>query len=190
MAEDCVRAATENHPHMRSIILRPRAIFGEHDQVLIPRLQRMLHQYDGHLLLPRAGKTLLDLTYAGNVAHAMWLATVHPTLPSGMAFNITNHQSVVLRDVLTRLFVEELKQSMRIVNLNYRLLDMVARCLELVSALSGREPVMTRYSVGAVYYDMTLDNRLAQQVLGYRPMVSMNEGLQRTAQWLKGLTHG
>ncbi len=67
---------------------------------------------------------------------------------------------------------------------------MVARCLELVSALSGREPVMTRYSVGAVYYDMTLDNRLAQQVLGYRPMVSMNEGLQRTAQWLKGLTHG
>ena len=78
--------------HVTFIILRPRGLFGAHDRVIIPRLLRQLEADRGVLRLPRGGEALLDLTWVGNVVHAMRLATDTPGLISGEAFNITNHE--------------------------------------------------------------------------------------------------
>ncbi len=90
LAEQKVQAAARTFPALRTVILRPRAIFGPYDQVLIPRLQQMLVAKKGRLPLPRGGRAVIDMTYVENVVHAMWLAAHHAGLPSGSAFNITN----------------------------------------------------------------------------------------------------
>ncbi|OQS48830.1 NAD-dependent epimerase/dehydratase family protein [Chromobacterium violaceum] len=189
-AEDKVQEATRAYPALRTTILRPRAIFGEHDQVLMPRLARMLSRRGGRLPLPRGGAATLDLTYVGNVVHAMWLATSHPDLTSGLAFNITNQQPVMLRDALTRVFVQELGQPLRIVTLPYPLLSAASRLVQLWAAVTGREPALTPYSLGAIHFDMTLDNTQAREVLGYLPPYSLDQGLARTARWLRERGHG
>jgi nucleoside-diphosphate-sugar epimerase len=187
-AEAAVQAAVLQLPHMRSVILRPRAIFGRYDQVLIPRLCRVLAQRGGKLPLPKGGQVTLDLTYAENVVHAMWLATTHTQLASGAVFNITNHTPAVLKDVLQQLFVDALHRPFRIVKLPYPLLAAVAQGMQTLSRLTQKEPALTPYSIGALSFDMTLNTAQASQVLGYTPPVSLAEGIDRTAQWM--LAHG
>lgn len=190
LAEAAVQVAAQRWPHLHCTVLRPRAIFGPHDQVLLPRLTRLLDQRKGRLTLPRAGAVTLDLTYVENVVQAMWLATGIDThqLPSGTAINITNHEPVVLREVLHALYAQALEQPLHIVSVPWAILSVIARSMEICSHITGREPLLTAYSVGALGFDMTLDNTKARELLGYRPEVDMTEALQRTAHWMK--THG
>jgi nucleoside-diphosphate-sugar epimerase len=165
------------------VILRPKALFGPHDRVLLPRLLRVLGQQRGRLPLPRGGAALLDFTYVANAVHALRLASLAEGLPPARAFNITNQAPMPLREVLTTLLHGHLGLPLVIRPLPYRLLDGAARGLELWGTLTGREPPLTRYSVGALQFDMTLCNTRAQQELGYTPLVGMAEGLRRTAAW-------
>ena len=187
-AEACVQDAVMAHRHMHCSILRPRAIFGPHDQVLLPRIARVLSQRGGRLPLPHGGRVTLDLTYVGNVVHAMWLATTARGLPSGSAFNITNQEPVLLRDVLTALFADRLQRPFRIASVPYPLMAAAARGLEVLARVTHKEPALTAYSVGALAFDMTLDNTRAQQLLGYVPTVNLAAALDRTATWMRA--HG
>ncbi|MGK5048321.1 NAD-dependent epimerase/dehydratase family protein [Janthinobacterium sp. GB4P2] len=185
MAEKLVQESVDRHRGMTCVILRPRAIFGPHDQVLIPRLARVLQQRGGKLPLPNGGAATIDITYVDNVVHAMWLATVHKTIASGAAFNITNGEPARLCDILRTLFCEHLQQPFQIVSVPYRVLALAARLMQFASRFTRREPSLTPYSIGALSFDMTLDNAKARKVLGYRPIVSLQEGIALTAQWMR-----
>lgn len=186
-AEDSVRSIAASHPGTTFVVLRPRGIFGQHDRVLLPRMLRVLRERKGRLPLPRGGDARLDLTYVENVVHAMQLATMRDGLPSGEAFNITNGEPATLRDTLAALF-GPLSIPCRIVGLPYAVLDGAARVMEAWATLSGKEPALTRYSVGALHYDMTLDIEKARRVLGYEPVVSLAQGIDRTVRWIQ--SHG
>ena len=57
--------------------------------------------------------------------------------------------------------------------------------MQFASRFTRREPALTPYSIGALSFDMTLDNAKARKVLGYRPIVSLQDGIARTAQWMR-----
>ncbi len=185
LAEIEVQDAVQRYPAMRCVVLRPRAIFGPHDQVLMPRLARVLRARGGSLPLPRGGAARIDVTYVDNVVHAMWLATQNADLASGSAFNISNQESAQLRDILQRLFRDALGQPFRIVELPYPLMAAAARVMQALARVSGKEPALTAYSVGAIGFDMTLDNTQARRQLGYFPPISLDEGIRRTADWMR-----
>ena len=189
LAEDKVKLAAAQFPNMHCVMLRPRAIFGPHDQVLIPRLQAVMQRKNGRLPLPRGGKTLIDMTYVENVVHAMWLATNAANIPTASIFNISNGQPTQIFDVLQSLFVNALNQKMQIVNVPYPLVAGFAASAELLAKISKKEPSLTRYSAGVMAFDMTLNIEHAKKLLGYTPIVSMDEGILRTANWLKN-KHG
>ncbi len=189
VAEGVIRDMARAHPKTGFVILRPKALFGPHDRVLLPRILQVIESRGGALPLPRGGDARLDLTFAPNVVHAMQLASAAEGLPAARAFNITNQQPMRLNDVLTHLLCDELKRNVRIRRMPHALLDLVARGLEAASSFTQREPWMTRYSVGALHYDMTLSNARAQRELGYTPLHDMADGIRRTADWLRG-PHG
>lgn len=187
-AEASIRTIARRHPATTFAMLRPRGIFGPHDRVLLPRILRVLRERNGRLPLPRGGVARFDLTYVENVVHAMQLATTRDDLPSGEAFNITNGEPVALRDILEKLFVP-LGIAYRIVGLPYRVLDTVAAAMQAYSKVTGVEPNLTRYSVGALNYDMTLDIDKARRMLGYRPIVPLSEGVDATVRWIRSHGH-
>ena len=51
------------------------------------------------------------------------------------------------------------------------------------SCLPGKEPPLTRYSVGLLSRSLTFDGARARAVLGHRPVVGTFEGLERFASW-------
>ncbi|PIT53573.1 hypothetical protein BHC49_10425 [Snodgrassella alvi] len=63
--------------------MRPRALFGPYDRVILPRILTQLQDMRQQLCLPGGGKTQIDLTYVLNVVQAMMLATTTATLVLG-----------------------------------------------------------------------------------------------------------
>lgn len=179
LGEDCVNAATSHG--LETIILRPKAIFGPGDQALLPRLivaarQKRLPQIgDGH--------NLVDLTYVDNVVHALLLA-LKSTSAIGSTYTITNDEHVplwhVIRQVLERL---GLSTPLRHVPLAAALI--AARLLELSASITGREPLLTTYSAMILARTQTYDISDAKRDLGYAPLLTIAEGIERTLQALK-----
>lgn len=182
-AEQVVLQRVANYPATTFVMLRPRAIFGAHDRVIVPRLLAQLRRDNGILRLPRGGQALLDLTFVLNVVQAMWLASDVPGLASGAVYNITNQQPVTLAEALYPLLNQQLGLACEIRSLPAGLLYGVATLMEGVALLTRREPLLTRYSVGAVSVDMTLSQRRAIDELGYRPHYSMDEAIALTGAW-------
>ncbi|CAJ0813307.1 2-alkyl-3-oxoalkanoate reductase [Ralstonia wenshanensis] len=176
------QATTQHRTHF--VILRPRGLFGPHDRVVLPRILHLLELRGGVLPLPRGGAARMDLTYLENVVHAMQCATT-ADVPSGAAYNITNHAPATLRDLLDQLLGQQLGLRYRIRAVPYPAMALAARVMEAGSALTRREPLLTRYSAAALHYDMTLANDRARIELGYVPPIDMAEGIRRTAHWLR-----
>ncbi|WP_266158267.1 NAD-dependent epimerase/dehydratase family protein [Dyella silvatica] len=188
LAEDRLQGMVAAHPRTCFVLLRPRGLFGPHDRVVLPRILRLLRERKGVLPLPRGGEALIDLTYVGTVVHAMQLASQLAGLASGSAYNISNQEPSTLKALLRRLLGDALQLDYRVKSMPYPLLDIASRGMEQWSRLSGREPMFTRYSMGALHFDMTLSNAKAQRELGYYPPVDMHAGIQQTAQWIRA--HG
>ena len=182
LAEQEIAKIVSNYPSTTFVILRPRGLFGPHDRVLLPRLMAQVRARHGKLVLPAGGKNAFDLTYVENVVDAMMLATQKP-LKSGSIYNITNQDPQLLATTLEMLF-EQTGTECQIKSAPYSLLYAVAFCLEKLAIVQRKEPLLTRYSLGAAYFTMILNNERAQQELGYIPRYSMAEGIARTAKWL------
>lgn len=183
-AEQRIADLVRRHPDTCYVVLRPRALFGPHDRVILPRLLQQMRRDGGVLRLPGGGQAVLDLTFVLNVVHAMHLASIQP-LVSGAIYNIGNHEPGRLADILERLLGQEMGLAYRLQAVPWPLLRAVAGGMEFAARFTGREPMLTRYSVGAVNFSMTLSNARAIAELGYTPRYSMAEGIRRTAAWLK-----
>ncbi|WP_145536165.1 NAD-dependent epimerase/dehydratase family protein [Yersinia thracica] len=181
--EEVIQQLALSNPQTHFTILRPQGLFGPHDTVMLPRLLQMIKYY-GTLLLPRGGDALVDMTYLGNAVHAMWLATQSQNTQSGRAYNITNQQPRPLRTIVQHL-LKELDMPCRIRSVPYPMLDIMARAMEKLGNKAEKEPILTHYGVAKLNFDLTLDTQRAELELGYRPQVSLDEGIIRTARWLK-----
>ncbi|MNX96824.1 hypothetical protein D3C86_1291650 [compost metagenome] len=102
----------------------------------------------------------------------------------GRKYNITNGEPVRLHAILEKLFAR-LEMPYRPRPVPYAIAYGLAGAMELVSAtlLGGKEPLLTRYSVGVLAKSQTLDISAARDRLGYVPRVSVDEGLEAFVAW-------
>lgn len=190
LAEQSILSLLKTFPDTNFQILRPRGLFGAHDRVIVPRLLTQINRDSGVLRLPRGGHALLDLTFVLNVVEAMFLATEKPGLTSGAIYNITNQQPQRLVDMLHQLLRRELRIEYRIQSVPYPVLHGIAAMMEATARITKKEPMLTRYSVGAVNFDMTLDNQRAIDELGYTPGYTLAKGIALTGEWLRKEGYG
>ena len=76
------------------ITLRPRALIGEGDTVIMPRLIRSYEE--GKLKIMGSGKNMADLTSISNMVHAVQLSTTTAIENCNEAYNISNGAPVNL----------------------------------------------------------------------------------------------
>ena len=128
------------------------------------------------------GCQLMDMTCVENVALAIRLALETPQA-SGEVYNITNGEPRAFKDL-----IEETLRGLGY-PITYRkvptpLLSVIASSLEFlykVLKLKG-EPPMTRYTYYLLRYSQTLDISKAERDLGYRPQISISEGIEQYVQ--------
>ncbi|ANY71083.1 3-beta hydroxysteroid dehydrogenase [Paenibacillus sp. BIHB 4019] len=169
---------------LRVVTIRPRALFGPGDKAIFPRLLRA----NDKRFIPvfGSGQPLVDITYVDNVTEALMRCLYADPIVLGQKYNITNGEPIQLWEAMARLF-DMLNKPIRTKKIAYPAAYSAASLLELAAKLPGlaKEPLLTRYTVGILAFSQTLSIEKAQRELGYRPLVSVEEGLRRFAAWWK-----
>ena len=176
-----------NSEQLATVALRPHLIWGPGDTQIVPRLIERARS--GRLRLVGTGEKQVDATYIDNAAraHVQAVESLAPGAPcAGRPYFISNDEPIPFKEVLNGLLeAAELPPVSR--SIPPTLAYAVGAALEAAYTLSRRrdEPLMTRFVARqfstAHWYDITA----AKTDLGYKPAVSMEEGMRRLAEYLK-----
>ncbi len=184
LAERTLQDAYKQGRLQELVIIRPRGLIGIGDPSMIPRLTRA-NERTG-IPLFNGGNNMVDLTCVENVALSLRLA-VELSDASGQAYNITNGEPRAFKAILDEFF-DAIQETPRYRQMNFKLAYGISSILEKLYALHPKytEPPLTRYTVNTLAYSQTLDISKAQQELGYRPTVSLSQGIAQYATYYRG----
>lgn len=173
-----------NGERLATVALRPHLIWGPGDTQLGPRI--VDRGRAGRLRIVGSGMQLVDATYVDNAAHAHLLALdrVAPGAAcAGRPYYITNGEPWPIVDIMNGIL-----EAAGVARVTKRISAGAAYAagavLEGVYTLLRKqdEPPMTRFIARQLGTAHWYDISAAQRDLGYSPIVSMNEGLERLKQ--------
>jgi nucleoside-diphosphate-sugar epimerase len=166
-AERLVLAA--NAPGFATTAIRPRAIVGPDDKVLLPRVLRLVER--GRFPIMRDGAALIELTDVRDAARSLVLADQRRATVAGRPFNISGGRPVAVRDLALSLG-DALGRPLTLVPVSVGVAMTAASVMQTVcNLLPGHpEPPLTPYSVAALAWSQTFDLTQAREALGYEPL--------------------
>jgi nucleoside-diphosphate-sugar epimerase len=161
-------------------VVRPSWIYGPRDRNSFPRALKAL--IAGRVAITGHGDNLLNIVYAGDVAEGAILAANNPN-SIFKAYNlssdgeITQEQFVnMLTDALGLVRIRR-HVSFRLAFAGAYLGEVIARVIRL-----HRSPHITRYAVALIGRSTRFSSERAKTELGWRPHVSIAEGVRRTLE--------
>lgn len=153
--------------HPTAAFFRYPYIYGAYQ--LVPRewciIRRILDKRP-HIILPDGGLTLSTHGYAANMAHAVLLAVDKPQASAGQIYNCGDEQTLTLHQV-----VEVISKEM-----NHQ--------WEMVGIPNAVAIPSRPYAFQESSHHRLMDLFKIKTELGYRDMISPEEGLKRTVHWL------
>lgn len=185
IAEKLILSVAQNE--LKTCSIRPHLIWGPGDPHLIPRL--IQRGKAGSLKIVGSGLNKVDITYIDNVAHAHILAAKNlfsSETAAGKAYFIGQERPVELwpwiNEIFQKLDIEEVKSKVSL-----PVAYAAGGILELVFGLLNvkGEPRMTRFLAEQLAKSHYFSHSNARQDLGYHPIISIEEGMDRLMFWLK-----
>ena len=173
-AEKLVTKAADSG--LKTVMLRPKAIYGPGDTAIFPRIIQACK--NGRLPIFGDGNTMTNITHVTDVVQAILLA-MEKEEAVGKTYLITGGENVNLWEIINLIcdrmgFPRPHKQisvekAMRI----GRGLESAWKLLRLPG-----EPPLTPYKVSIFAYSQTYDISTARKDLGYEPKVSWRDGVE------------
>lgn len=200
VAEEMVLAANGKGGVLTAAI-RPAVLFGEGDTQTVTAIIDRARAGKANVQIG-SGLNMFDFTYVGNVAHSLLLAGQHllnePTASSssgpvaGEAFFVTNDDPVPFWE-FNRMLSREAGYPVAAKDIWIMpkwfmlVLAHITELLYLIFTLGSKKPLLTRQVVKTVCAHRTFKINKIKERLGYKPRVSMQEGIQRSVKWYLGL---
>jgi len=185
MAEKMVLSA--NSDSLLTCAIRPHLIWGPEDPHLIPRLIESGKRKQ--LKRVGSGTNMVDISYIDNVAHGHILAAGNLAsvgTAAGKVYFLGQEKPVVLWEWINSLFLKlGIPQVTR--SIPFAAAYCIGALLESGYRLCrvSKEPGMTRFVACQLSRSHYFSHNSAQKDLGYIPVVSMEEGMERTVRWAK-----
>lgn len=177
-------ALAENQDDFHLVALRPHLVWGPGDTQLVQRIIDRARA--GRLALVGSGLALIDTTYVDNAAAAMVAALDRAPDVAGRALVISNGQPRTVAEIIQRILVAAgLAPAVR------RIAAPVAigagAIAEAIWERTERadDPPMTRFLAEQLSTAHWFDQRETQQLLDWRPAISINEGFDRLTAALR-----
>jgi nucleoside-diphosphate-sugar epimerase len=175
-AEILVTAA--NAPPFETIILRPRFIWGPGDTTLLPTIEAMAKS--GGWMWVNHGRAMTSTTHVANLVHAIELALTKGQ--AGGTYFILDDGARPMREMISGIAAS------RGITLPEKSVpgwfaDALGGICEFVWGTFpvGGEPPLTRFSAMILSRDCILTDDKARAEMGYRPVMSVADGLRRMA---------
>lgn len=171
--------------------IRPHLVWGPGDPHLLPRMVEAGRQ--GRLKQVGNGRNLVDIAYIDNVVEAHLCAArallEENMTVNGKAYFIGQQQPVVLWQWLNELFaaldIPTVRQQVSF-KTAYRagaLLEALYGLVRIVGV--DKEPPMTRFVAEQLAKSHYFSHDAAREELGYKELITTDEGFRRSIQWLK-----
>lgn len=175
--------AIKEYDDINWTILRPRGLFGVGDTSIVPRLIRANKKIG--LPLFGGGKNYVDMTCVENVAYAVRLAA-ESNNSSRKIYNITNDEPQEFKGLLEELF-KQLGETPKYRNISLKFAISAATILESIYKVLHiyKEPLITKYTIYTLGYSQTLNIDKAKRDLGYKPKMTLSEGIKKYANSYK-----
>jgi 2-alkyl-3-oxoalkanoate reductase len=165
------------------VTLRPRALIGRGDTIIMPRLIRAFKE--GKLKIIGDGKNIVDLTSLANVADSIELALFVSDTGLNQTYNITNGEPVQLWETIEKV-LSLLGHEMNKKKIPYSVVKFISQIMELKAKLTNyKEPALTTYGVGILAKSFTMDISKAKSLLGYSPKISTDEAIDEFVSWYR-----
>ncbi|XP_065499546.1 sterol-4-alpha-carboxylate 3-dehydrogenase, decarboxylating [Caloenas nicobarica] len=187
LQEKEVLSANDPGNNFFTTAIRPHGIFGPRDPQLVPILIQAAKSGKMKFIIGD-GKNLVDFTYVENVVHGHILAAENLQKDSplcGKAFHITNDEPVpfwaFMSRILTGLNYDPPKYHIPYW-LAYYLALLLSLVLWLLSPLVTIKPTFTpmRVALAGTFHYYSCER--AKRDMGYKPVVSLDEAIDRTLQ--------
>jgi nucleoside-diphosphate-sugar epimerase len=177
LAEQLVRDESD----VPTVIVRPHLVWGPGDTQLVGRIVARARQH--RLAVPDHGRALIDSTYVDDAAAAIVAALDH-ALPGDEACT----QPWVVTGADPRPVRELIEGILAAAGLATTIRSLPAPLAAAAGRLADRvwfgdEPPFTHFAVRQLSLAHWFDQREVQRVLGWRPRVTVDEGLARLADW-------
>ncbi|WP_296678660.1 NAD(P)-dependent oxidoreductase [Novosphingobium sp.] len=165
--------------------LRPRALVGPGDRVILPRLAALAARR--RMPLPRGGRAIIELTDLRDAARAVIATEDRALALGGMAINLSGGQPIAVRTLAMRL-AQALGTTPRLIDMPLAAARPLARLAEAVARIRGStdEPVLTRYTLATLAFSQTFDPEPARRLIGFVPQFDAVETLLAEARKLAG----
>ena len=172
----------------KTIILRPRAVYGEYDQNIVPRIIQLSEKKN--LPMINGGRALVDITYVGNVVVAVRNCFSAPDDAWNEVYNISNGTPISMKEFSSQV-LEIFGRPFKPKDIPESVAKITASIMELASILpfGNKKPAMTRFSVGYVAKSMTTSIEKAKQKLNYIPEITNQEGFGKVREWYSQTKH-
>lgn len=185
IAEKMVLGA--NSAELATCAIRPHLVWGPGDPHLVPRLLAKGRRKE--LKIVGSGQNRVDISYVDNVAHAHLLAVEKLSAEhcsAGKAYFVSQGHPVNLWDWINDLFeqtgIERIKTKVP-----FRVAYHAGLMLETFHTLfrKSNEPKMTRFLAEQLAKSHYFSNANIEKDLGYQPVVSSTEGMEKLLEWIK-----
>lgn len=193
--EKLVLKACDKEKGLLTVAIRPHGIFGPRDPQLVPILVDTARRGKMKFIIGD-GSNLVDFTFVDNVVHGHILAaeSLRPESPiCGKAYHITNDEPVRFWDFMSDILVG-LGYAAPRYHLPYTLVYGLALLLWLLSLLLSPlvafKPTFTPMRVALAGTHHFYSCSRAKQDMGYKPVVSLKDGIRRTVESYPHLRHG
>jgi nucleoside-diphosphate-sugar epimerase len=191
VAEKRVRAANgralAGGGTLATVALRPHLVWGPGDNHLVPRI--VARAKAGRLRIVGDGEAKVDSTYIDNAveAHLAAAAALTATGPlGGNAYFVSNGEPLPVGALINRIVAAGGAPPVTR-HVPFRLAYVVGALSELAYRALGRddEPMMTRFVAEQLATAHWFDITPCDRDFGWRPRVSIDEGMKRLAAWLR-----
>ncbi len=162
------------------VIVRVGSVYGPGSFHWTERPVRVLRDPRIGMMLIDGGDGLHNYVYIDNVVDGLLLAAIHPGA-SG-TFNMTDGVATY-RDFF-RYYGEMLGGRGRVRKVSRNQALALAWAAEQAAKLRGKPPLLTRIAVKLLCRRSELPSARAADVLGWRPVVTLGDGMAASAQWL------
>jgi hypothetical protein len=178
LAEMAVAAANDPARGFETITLRPRLIWGEGDKTVLPVIKAMAES--GKFMWVDGGATMTSTTHIDNLVAAIWLALTKGR--AGEAYFIVDGPPVRFRDFLTP-YLASAGVTLPEKSMPGPAIRLLANLTEPLFRLAGSRaaPPVTRFTAHIMSRDCTIRDDKARADLGYRPVITIEQGLARLA---------
>ena len=176
-AEELVEAA--NTTKFQTIILRPRFIWGPGDTTLIPTIEAMAKS--GQWMWVNHGTAQTSTTHIDNLVYAIELALTHGR--GGQAYFILDDGVRSMKEIIGGI-AHARGITLPDKSIPAGVADAIGSTCEFVWRTFGLrgDPPLTRFSAMILSRDSILKDDKARAEMGYRPVISVEQGLADLAQ--------